>query len=62
MGDDSTMLFWSDVWNDQLLKQKLPKLFSYAKNKDISMAQFLLNNQIKEQFNLPLFIQAFQEF
>jgi hypothetical protein len=48
MGDDSTMLFWSDVWNDQLLKQKLPKLFSYAKNKDISMAQFLLNNQIKE--------------
>jgi hypothetical protein len=39
-----------------------PRLYSFAKNKKISMAQFLLNNEIENQFHLPLFDQAFQQY
>jgi hypothetical protein len=62
MGDDSIVLFWLDIWNDHLLQNKLPRLFSFAKNKTISVAQFLLNNSIEQQFHLPLSVQAFQEY
>jgi hypothetical protein len=61
-GDGATVLFWSDVWNDLLLQYKFPRLYSYAKNKNISVAQFLINNRIEDQFHLPLSIQAFQEY
>jgi hypothetical protein len=62
VGDGSTVLFWSDIWNDHLLQDKFPRLFSFAKNKKISVAQFLQNNTIEEQFHLPLSIAAFQEY
>jgi hypothetical protein len=62
IGDGSTTLFWMDVRNDHLLQNKFSILFSFAKNKTISVAQFLLNNSIKQQFQLPLSIQAFQEY
>jgi hypothetical protein len=62
VGDGSTVLFWSDVWNDHLLQNKYPRLYSFAKNKQITVAQFLLNNQIESQFHLPLSVQAFQEY
>jgi hypothetical protein len=62
VGDDSTVLFWSDVWNDHLLQNKYPRLYSFAKNKQITVAQFLLNNQIESQFYLPLSVQDFQEY
>jgi hypothetical protein len=61
VGDGSTVLFRSDVWNDLLLQNKFPRLYSYAKNRNMSDAQFLLNH-IEEQFHLPLSIQAFQEY
>jgi hypothetical protein len=32
------------------------------RNKDISVAQFLANNQRQEQIYLPLSVQAFQEY
>jgi hypothetical protein len=32
------------------------------KNQQITVAQFLLNNQIESQFHLPLSVQAFQEY
>jgi hypothetical protein len=44
------------------LQHKFPRLYSYAKNKNISVAQFLINNRIEDQFHLPLSIQAFQEY
>jgi hypothetical protein len=36
--------------------------FSYARNKNISVTQFLLNNQMETQFFLALSEQAFQEY
>jgi hypothetical protein len=41
---------------------KYPRLFSFAKEKKISVAQFLLNNNLESQFHLPLSEQAFQEY
>jgi hypothetical protein len=62
IGDGSSVLFWTDVWNDQRLCQKFPRLFSYANNKNVSVAQFLMHNQIEAQFHIPLSVQAFQEY
>jgi hypothetical protein len=62
IGDGSTVLFWSDLWNDNILQAKYPRLFSFAKNKIISVAQFLSNNTLETQFHLPLSEQAYQEF
>jgi hypothetical protein len=59
VGDGSTSLFWSDVWNDHLLQQKLPRLYSFAKNKNISVVAFLQNDSLEAQFHLPLSDQAF---
>jgi hypothetical protein len=62
IGDGSTVLFWMDVWNNHLLQNKFPRLFTFAINKTISVAQFLLNNNMEQQFHLPLSVQAFQEY
>jgi hypothetical protein len=62
VGDVSTILFWSDVWNDHLLQQKFPRLYSLAKNKSISVVGFLQNDSLEAQFHLPLSDQAFQEY
>jgi hypothetical protein len=52
VGDGSTVLFWSDVWDDNLLQQRLPRLYSFAKNKNISVTAFLQNNSL-EGYNTP---------
>jgi hypothetical protein len=62
MGDGSTVLFWLDVWNGHLLQNKLPRLFTFAKNQKISMASFLEEVDMTEHFYLPLSEQAYQEF
>jgi hypothetical protein len=62
VGNGTTILFWYDVWNDHLLQHRFPKLYSFAKNKNISVAQFMLNNQNENQFHMPLSDQVFQEY
>ena len=62
VGNGSTVLFWSDVWNNNLLQDKFPRLYSYAKNKKISVAKFLTSNTLDSQFHLPLSEQAYQEY
>jgi outer membrane protein assembly factor BamB len=41
MGDGSTILFGLDVWNGHLLQNKLPRLFTFAKNQKIGVFYFL---------------------
>ena len=62
LGDGSTVLFWSDLWNDNVMQSKFPRLFSFAKNKKISVLQFFSNNNLQSQFHLPLSEQAYQEY
>jgi hypothetical protein len=62
MGNGTTVLFWLDIWNNCILQQKIPRLFSFARNKSISVANFFRNNNIEDQFHIPLYIQAFEEY
>jgi len=62
IGDGSTVLFWSDLWNDNVMQVKFPRLYSFTRHKRISVSQFLLNNSLESQFHLPLSEQAYQEF
>lgn len=41
LGDGTTVLFWSDIWNGVLLQNQYPRLYTFAKNKLISVAAFL---------------------
>jgi hypothetical protein len=54
IGDGSTILFWSDIWNDLLLQDKFPRLFSFAKDKLISVATFFNTTQMSKLFHIPL--------
>jgi hypothetical protein len=62
IGNGTTVMFWSDVWNGNIMEQKFPRLYSYAKNKNILVASFLQNNQFEQQFHVPLSVQTFQEY
>ena len=62
VGNGSTVLFWLDVWNGFFLQEKLPRLFTFAKNQKISVAAFLSTPDMSTLFHLPLSEQAYQEF
>jgi hypothetical protein len=62
IGNGTTVRFWLEVWNGNLLEHKFPRLFSFAKNKNILVAEFIRNNNFDQQFHLPLSVQAFQEY
>jgi hypothetical protein len=62
VGNDTSALFWADVWNDNLLQLKLLRLYSFAKDKNISDAQFFTQEHLEDHFDLPLSPQAFLEF
>ena len=54
--------FWLDVWNGFFLQEKLPRLFTFAKDQKISVAAFLSTPDMSTLFHLPLSEQAYQEF
>jgi hypothetical protein len=62
VGNGSTVLFWLDVWNDHFLQEKLPRLFTFAKNQKISVAEFLSVADLTPHFHLPLSEQAYEEY
>lgn len=62
VGNGKTILFWTDHWNGHLLQDKFPRLFSFAKDKSISVAKFLANPSIGQQFHIPLTMQAHEEY
>ena len=62
VGNGTSVLFWLDVWNDQYLKDSLPRLFSFAKNQKISVAQFLSEENMDNNFYLPLSQQDNDEY
>ena len=53
--------FCPDVWNEHHLQESLPRLFSFARNQKISVADFLATTDLTEHFYLPLSEQAQQE-
>jgi hypothetical protein len=39
-GVGDTILFWTDLWNGQVLQHTYPQLFSFALNKNLSWGSF----------------------
>jgi hypothetical protein len=63
--DGYTSFFWSDIWNGRLLSSQFLELFSFAKDKHISVQSFISMSAIEdpdELFHLPLSTQAYAQF
>lgn len=61
-GAGDTILLWKDLWDKNgVLQDSYKRLFSYAKEEDISLANFLADPTPDQNFMLPLSIQAREE-
>jgi len=54
-------MLWLDKWDEQPLSQRMPELFSFAKNKSISVERAFSENHLSQLFSLPLSHIAFQQ-
>jgi hypothetical protein len=62
IGDGTSVLFWKDFWHGkETLNGKFPRLFSYARDEDITVAKFA-STDISSCFALPPSVEAFQEY
>jgi len=61
IGNGASVSFWFDLWNTQCLHAQLSHIFSFAKNKMISVRDFMATEFMDDLFHLPLSTQAFQE-
>jgi len=52
--NSQTCLFWQDNWMQQPLKLDYPELYSFAKNRWISVHTVYHQQSIHDLFNLPL--------
>lgn len=57
----STILLWYNVLSDNYLEEQLPHLYSFAKNKNMSIATYRENKSPLMIFHTPLSAEAFQE-
>ena len=61
VGNGENVLFWKDMWREEILAASYPRALSYAKNEDLSVQQFLGITTLQEAFHLPLSPQAHAE-
>jgi hypothetical protein len=60
--DGVSCLLWDDCWAGQPLKLAFPEFFSFVKKPTISLNTAALMNPTSNLFNLPLSVQAFDQF
>lgn len=53
----NTVLFWSDSWTDQPLKEKFPQLYSFTRKLKCSI-RFFIDQDVERTLSLPLSTQA----
>lgn len=53
---------WDDLWNGQVRKLAFPELYSYAKNKKISLSIAWSSDILVNLFNLPVSVEAHLQF
>lgn len=61
VGDGSTVCFWDDLWTDEVLAHKFPRLASFAKNDSTSVLEVMQAEDLDSLFMLPLSVQALDE-
>jgi hypothetical protein len=52
--DGTTCLFWKDRWGQQSLELSHPELFSFAENKNISVAAAFQHEELTGLLQLPI--------
>jgi len=62
IGDGSTSLFWSDVWHGVPFNVQWPHLFSFAKDANTYVQNFLNADDKSEFFHVPLSIEAHDQY
>jgi hypothetical protein len=62
VGDGKTFLMWKDVWNNSLLSEEFPRLFSFSRKQNCSLSQFIENSEVHSNFFTPVSIEATEEF
>jgi hypothetical protein len=55
-------LFPLDLWSGEILENSMPQLFSYAKNKNISLQQACQAQPFQDLFHLPMSVKGYQQF
>jgi hypothetical protein len=61
LGNGETILFWSDNWKDMIFDERFPRLFSFVKDKLISVKEALQISDPTQAFHLPLSTEASDE-
>jgi hypothetical protein len=61
VGNGTSVLFWSDNWQEQQLQTSFPRLFSFAKDKLQSVCEFMQPDNPIDNFHIPLSVEAFEE-
>lgn len=61
VGDGSSVLFWKDMWLQEIISESHPRLFSFATNEDVSVQKLLTAQTLGANFILPLSAQAREE-
>ncbi|XP_044367523.1 uncharacterized protein [Triticum aestivum] len=59
--DGNNTLLWKDLWTDDILADRFPRAFSFTRNEDISVQEFLTAETLGTTFHLPLSEQAHEE-
>lgn len=57
----NTCSFWQDNWLQQPMQDQYPELYSFARNKNITVCNFYTHDPISMAFNLPLSAEAFTQ-
>jgi len=60
--DGRTCLLWSDMWLGMAPETSFPELYSFAKNKRITVAMAMLVDGPQDLFHLPLSEEAYAQF
>jgi hypothetical protein len=61
ISNGQTCLLWDDIWNGQIRKLQFPELYSYAKNKSISLSKAHGTATFHDLFSLPLSVEAYNQ-
>jgi len=61
ISDGQSCLLWDDLWNGHVRKLQFPELYSFAKNKSISLSKALGTVTFHDLFILPVSIEAYNQ-
>jgi hypothetical protein len=61
INDGRSTLFWKDKWLHDINSEDFPRAYSFTKNEDVSVRDFLASTQLSQNFHLPLTPQALDE-